>query len=404
MRDRALGGLLRHTGRVDRKIRDVLVMVVGRTPAVVTETLWALRHSPDIEVVTPDEIYLVVTKGVQREVLRRLTDSRDGGLVQLARDERVEFPNPVLVPVKDRDGREIEDILTDSDSIAVADTLVATFAALVSQPDTRVHASIAGGRKTMSFFVGYILSLLARPGDELSHVLVDPDDFEECENFWYPMPVAQFADPARRRVRSKTGLVLDAADAKLRFGLVPIVPLGDYISATELEFLRSKGYSAVINRLRQRLASPKVRVDARKRTLSTGGSEISLSPQSFAMWWLYARCAIRGHKVAISDFTTASAPLAREYARLRALAKRPHDDETYLEEEANKYLRSMDGALFSGVRGRLQNDLKAVLKDDVALLKRLLPRTDNDPGGLGLNLDRDDIELVELDEVWSTRE
>ena len=50
-----------------------------------------------------------------------------------------------------------------------------------------LHVSIAGGRKTMGFYVGYALSLFARDQDRLSHVLVPPS-LESRQDFFYPPP------------------------------------------------------------------------------------------------------------------------------------------------------------------------------------------------------------------------
>ena len=46
--------------------------------------------------------------------------------------------------------------------------------AFTADPESALHVSIAGGRKTMGFFLGYALSLYGRAQDKLSHVLVSP--------------------------------------------------------------------------------------------------------------------------------------------------------------------------------------------------------------------------------------
>ena len=56
---------------------------------------------------------------------------------------------------------------------------------LTADPDTRIHASLAGGRKTMSFYMGYAMSLLGREQDELSHVLISPPALENSPDFWW---------------------------------------------------------------------------------------------------------------------------------------------------------------------------------------------------------------------------
>ena len=56
---------------------------------------------------------------------------------------------------------------------------------LTSDPQTRGHASLAGGRKTMSFYMEYAMSLLVREHDELSHVFISPPSLENSPDFWW---------------------------------------------------------------------------------------------------------------------------------------------------------------------------------------------------------------------------
>ena len=46
-----------------------------------------------------------------------------------------------------------------------------------------LHAS--GGRKTMTFTIGYAMSLFGRAQDSLSHVLVS-GGYENIPGFWFP--------------------------------------------------------------------------------------------------------------------------------------------------------------------------------------------------------------------------
>ena len=70
------------------------------------------------------------------------------------------------------DGKPLDDILDERDNAAVADFITEEVRALTADPNASLHVSIAGGRKTMGFYVGYALSLFGREQDRLSHVLV----------------------------------------------------------------------------------------------------------------------------------------------------------------------------------------------------------------------------------------
>jgi hypothetical protein len=52
--------------------------------------------------------------------------------------------------------------------------------------NARLLCSIAGGRKTMSFYLGAALSLFGRPQDKLYHVLVTPEFESHPDFYWKP--------------------------------------------------------------------------------------------------------------------------------------------------------------------------------------------------------------------------
>ena len=72
------------------------------------------------------------------------------------------------------------------DNEALADQIFAFVRELATSTDTCLHASIAGGRKTMGLYIGLALQFYGRPGDTLSHVLVNPA--LENREFFYPPP------------------------------------------------------------------------------------------------------------------------------------------------------------------------------------------------------------------------
>ncbi|MBV5299598.1 MAG: TIGR02584 family CRISPR-associated protein, partial [Rhodoferax sp.] len=76
------------------------------------------------------------------------------------------------------------DIRSPADNRAAADFITAQVRAITADSGCALHASIAGGRKTMGFYLGYALSLFGRPQDRLSHVLVS-EPFESSYDFFY---------------------------------------------------------------------------------------------------------------------------------------------------------------------------------------------------------------------------
>lgn len=169
-------------------LRKVLVAIVGMSPQVVTETLWALRTERGF---VPDEVRVILTRSARDCVVKSLLDPAEGRFHAFCRDYglvgKIRFDESCVTVVADGEGRELDDIRTPEESAAAADTIVRVIGNVCSDPNTIVHVSIAGGRKSMGFFAGYAMSLFARPRDSVSHVLVN-DPFESNRDFFYPPP------------------------------------------------------------------------------------------------------------------------------------------------------------------------------------------------------------------------
>ena len=164
---------------------NVLIITGGNTPQVVTETIWALARREHDRFI-PDRLLLAITAGVRRRYDDELLN--DGGKLDALCTELgiplIRARDAVRVPY-DEAGKPIEDIRSDADAQAFG-TLVAELVRIESaDPRTRIHLSLAGGRKTMSFHGGAAMSLFARLEDRLSHVLVQPPD-REGPKFWWP--------------------------------------------------------------------------------------------------------------------------------------------------------------------------------------------------------------------------
>lgn len=67
----------------------------------------------------------------------------------------------------------MDDIISPEDNERAADCITAWIKDAAADDDAALHVSLAGGRKTMGYYVGYALSLFGRAQDRLSHVLVD---------------------------------------------------------------------------------------------------------------------------------------------------------------------------------------------------------------------------------------
>lgn len=123
---------------------NILIATVGTAPSVVTETVWALLGRKDRWV--PTEIYLLTTVAGEAACERHLRQT-DGQLASLFEDQQLPFVRPELVVPRLPDGSKIGDIRTVAENIAFADDITKLIKSYTERLDSRVHVSIAGGRR-----------------------------------------------------------------------------------------------------------------------------------------------------------------------------------------------------------------------------------------------------------------
>ena len=101
--------------------------------------------------------------------------------------------------------RELEDIRTPEDNQAAADLVLDEVRRITFNDDTRLVASLAGGRKTMGALLYAALSLLGRPQDRLTHVLVNEpfDDPRLAPRFYFPL-----VNPVPHQLTDRSGKVV----------------------------------------------------------------------------------------------------------------------------------------------------------------------------------------------------
>jgi len=150
--------------------RRILLAVTGLSPQVVTETLHALAVTQSPAFV-PTDIYLITTReGAERARLALLSEE-PGWFHRLCRDfglPEIRFNARHIHVLTTANGVDLDDIRTLEDNRRAADFITEQVRALTVDPNTALHVSIAGGRKTMGFYLGYALSLYGRPPPDWS--------------------------------------------------------------------------------------------------------------------------------------------------------------------------------------------------------------------------------------------
>lgn len=225
-------------GAIEAEVDTVLLAITGMSPAVLTETVWALAQGP--EPVIPDRI-IVVTTAAGRRQLDRLFEPVNGwqgdcpwqalrrAMVAAGYDieGRLRFGLTgddvrVITAADPATGisKELTDIRSPQDNTATADFMLDQVRSLTANPDIRVVASLAGGRKTMGALLYACFTLAGRETDRLTHVLVS-EPYEALSGFWFP------GQPGGALHAKSGGSVLEYEPSRaiLELADVPFVPL-----------------------------------------------------------------------------------------------------------------------------------------------------------------------------------
>ncbi len=345
--------------------RKILLAVTGLSPQIVTETLYALTQAaPRESRFIPTEIHLITTvEGSERA--RLMLFEHEGGCFNRFCEEyginrtAIEFGAETIHVVCGADGAPLHDIVDEMTSAAVADLITQTIRAFTADPDCAVHASIAGGRKTMGFYLGYALSLYGRTQDRLSHVLVSAP-FESDHQFYYPpaMPTTLIIKDRPVRTDEARILLADIPFVRLRHGL-PDKLLEGRVS-----------FSATVAAAQQALGPARLKIDLEGKAINAGGRRIELPPAELAfLSWFARRLATGRGPVGCPPDGAPDKSYAAEYLgeyeqisdpMVSGTAKRLQSgmDKTFFEEKKAKLHRRLrealgpEGLLRYGIQGQ----------------------------------------------------
>lgn len=341
----------------ERFSRRILLAVTGMSPQIVTETLWALAVRQDPAFV-PTEIHVVTTsEGADRVRLQLL--AQDSGYFHRLRADyglpEMAFGEEQIHVIADAAG-PLADIRSPADNEAAADFLTTLVQSLTQDPNAALHVSLAGGRKTMGYYLGYALSLFGRPQDRLSHVLVS-EGYESSPLFFYPTPTQQiiYVGPQQRP--------LDTAKAEIDLAIIPFVRLRDDLPPKYLhEGLR---FTEVVGAANRALQEPLLEIDLAECAVFADAQCVTRNPLQVALCWWLAEAAQSGEPAV--DWTE---PVAADafLSRLRRLVSEM-SSEYEKAEEALAWRRPdpiENKGYFAPLRTRTEQSFKSVLGPSAA--------------------------------------
>lgn len=283
--------------------KHILLATTGASPQVVTETLYAIHHE---NLQWPDEIFLITTSFGKARAVEGLIE--DGHLKRLC--DEIKRPMPAfnethVLVTPGADGTEVEDARSLADHEALANFIMTQVRNHTADDGTSLHASLAGGRKTMTFYIGYAMSLFGRPQDTLSHVLVS-EGYEGPNDFYFPTqqsrPVLYRHGPRDGEpVTDTQGRALDAKNATITLAPIPFVRHrrnlpeillqdNETVQFTDLVQLINLGENPASIRLIVDLPAQKLHVKGESSTLNV---EIQLGLLELAFYTFFARATIK---------------------------------------------------------------------------------------------------------------
>ncbi len=265
--------------------RRILLCVTGLTPQVVTETLYALYKGNRP---LPTEIHLITTANGRNRAERDLLSEKDGMFFQFcdefALTNQIDFSSENIHVIKGRYDEELPDIRTPIENECAADFIMHMVKEFCADENSQLFVSIAGGRKSMGFLVGYALSIFGRPQDELSHVLTS-EPFENNRDFFYP---SYRTNP----IFAPDGTPLNPLEAQIALADIPFIRLRSGLTDSLLK--NNNSFSETIRLAQEKVAPPLLlKFDTQKKTVTCGSKQIPLTPVEFVIYYWFASLKLR---------------------------------------------------------------------------------------------------------------
>lgn len=347
-----------------------LVAVLGTSPAVLTETIWAL-HTEKPELV-PDVVKIFTTQVGWDKFEKNVYTPANGPSVWEDLQNKVGKEITVSKCIfQDRRGGDLKDIITCKDQELVADQLLKGIRECKNpmQEPYRLVGSVAGGRKSMSALMYAAMSLGADADDIITHVLAD-DKVLGFEDFYFPGQTKQQLEP---RGGDKS-LTMTAADVKIDLAEIPFVPLATLVKNSD--FSTAGTFSKLVQQARQTVAKIRpqnttIRLSKKECKVTINGQPLKLKVDEYALMAIiveYAN-AHRGEKdrrlpdheateKTLKDIQESLPKAVREEIRKGKKKK----DGKAVDERANAFLKAENwengiSTTFNSVRFRLRETL-----------------------------------------------
>ncbi len=251
-----------------------LLIMVGLSPQIITETIYAHYQQTGKQFT---KVIVITTPAGKQAVVQHLFDHPGGvgKLNQLVADyslKAIELTEQDILLIEDQNEQVIDDAKTSQDLTGVADYLLELVRGLTEDDKPPLYVSLAGGRKTMTFYLGYAVSLFARAQDSLCHVFVDRA--YESNEFFYPTPYPKPIFTAAGSIDAAKASVLltDVPFIRQREGMPKLLLNGESTFADCIELANTINQPVMLQ------------VDTKNQILICSGVDIRLSKANFVFY------------------------------------------------------------------------------------------------------------------------
>ncbi len=260
---------------------EIFIFVAGGSPQIITETIQALAIQ--VPSILPDELHIITTSEGKRIIKKALLD--EGRLSRLFAEfgfPPVTFNDASFYVPTGMDGQELSDLRTTGDNEIMGDLITEFIREQADRTGVRLHCSLAGGRKTMSFYLGAALELFGRTQDKLYHVHISPEF--EGTNFYYRPKQNE------KILRTYDKAELNTDDAAVFLSELPFIRMRDKLP---LKGVAGQSFSALVREGQIALDTapqqPKVRVNLKEDRFLIGETPIELTATQLAIYTAFLK-------------------------------------------------------------------------------------------------------------------
>lgn len=355
--------------------KQILLCVAGMTPQIVTETLWALTQERGEQV---DEIRVITTLAGKRKLTETLL-GENGKFDEFCREfgigrDSIKFDESTVTQLQKPDGENLEDIRTAEDNEIAGNEICRIMRELCKRENTRIHASLAGGRKTMSVYLAAAMSLFGRADDCLSHVLIS-EDFETHPDFFYKPQMPQI-------IKLRDGREISTDSAKIYLAEIPFVRL----RGAQIDLFERNGenYQTAVVKTQEDLqileANYNLQIDLARRQIKIGNRCAALSEREFFVYVLFANLLRKNFGE--DGFTNLDEIPVEEFDEVcRLISRFSADGELGLDDfgglRRGEFLQNLCVELYAGKNlklneTRVKSDVTQALREVISKIKKNL--------------------------------